>query len=44
MLLTAEKVWVSKVAGNRAKREDLNTYCTYCTDVMDLLPVSSEQC
>lgn len=39
MLLTAEKVWVSKIEGHRTKREDLNTYCN---DVVDLLPVSSK--
>ncbi|CAN0391286.1 unnamed protein product [Pylaiella littoralis] len=37
ILLTAEKVWVSNVSGNRTKkeREDLNTFCT---NVVDLLP------
>lgn len=39
MLLTAEKVWVSKVSGNRTKSEDLKNYCN---NVMNLLPVSSE--
>lgn len=42
ILLTAEKVWVSNVSGNRTKKEmgDLNTFCT---NVVDLLPVSFEK-